>query len=312
MKQKPLFITIDTEGDNLWDNPSNDSITTNNILWIPKFQDLCEKFGFVPIWLTDYEIIMDNRFVEYIKPKVEKGLCEVGVHLHARNNPPLYSIPGEKEIGAPYLIEYPDDVMEAKFAFLIDLITTRIGIKPVTHRAGRWAIDKRYIAILQKHGIQYDCSVTPGVDWSSFVGITDTGFGTSYKKYKNHKYQFGSIAEYPVTIVKCHKEFINRGSGLRECLRRMYHFWVPYRLWLRPTNENNIDQMKHVLRKTYNSSSEYAEFMIHSSELAPGCSRSFKTEEAIRILYNNMESLLSYAKELGYKGYTFQTWENEQ
>ena len=73
----PFFITIDTEGDALWDDPSIDQIKTENSLWIPKFQELCEKYGFIPIWLTDYEMIEDDRYVDYIKEKAHQGLCEV-------------------------------------------------------------------------------------------------------------------------------------------------------------------------------------------------------------------------------------------
>ncbi len=52
--------------------------------------------------------------------------------------------------GAPYLIEYPDDVMEAKIKFLTNLIFERTGIKPVSHRAGRWATNEKYFELLSK------------------------------------------------------------------------------------------------------------------------------------------------------------------
>ena len=52
---RPAFlITIDTEGDNLWAAP--EAITTENSRWLPRFQQLCERFGFQPTYLTDYEI----------------------------------------------------------------------------------------------------------------------------------------------------------------------------------------------------------------------------------------------------------------
>lgn len=39
---KPAFlITIDTEGDNLWQN--HDRITTENTRFLPRFQALCEN-----------------------------------------------------------------------------------------------------------------------------------------------------------------------------------------------------------------------------------------------------------------------------
>lgn len=42
---KPAFlITIDTEGDNLWQN--HDRIATENTRFLPRFQALCEKYAF--------------------------------------------------------------------------------------------------------------------------------------------------------------------------------------------------------------------------------------------------------------------------
>jgi hypothetical protein len=56
--QKPAFlITIDTEGDNLWQK--NDSITTENAKYLPRFQAVCEKYGFKPVYLTNYEMAID-------------------------------------------------------------------------------------------------------------------------------------------------------------------------------------------------------------------------------------------------------------
>ena len=54
---KPIFITVDTEGDALWSNSKAEDIQTENVLWIPRFQELCEKYGFVPElpqeWLSE-------------------------------------------------------------------------------------------------------------------------------------------------------------------------------------------------------------------------------------------------------------------
>ena len=42
---RPFFlITIDTEGDDLWSHPRN--ITTKNARYLPRFQKLCESYGF--------------------------------------------------------------------------------------------------------------------------------------------------------------------------------------------------------------------------------------------------------------------------
>ena len=62
--QKPAFlITIDTEGDDLWSRPRE--ITTRNAEFLPRFQQLCERYGFKPTWLVDYEMACCPVFGEF-------------------------------------------------------------------------------------------------------------------------------------------------------------------------------------------------------------------------------------------------------
>ena len=65
-------------------------------------------------------------------------------------------------------------------------------------------------------------------------------------------------------------------------------------LWIRP-NGDNLEEMKYVLDQTYVSDRDYAIFMIHSSELMPGGSPTFKDERSIEKLYKDLEALFAYA-----------------
>ncbi len=310
----PFFITIDTEGDGLWDNPKE--IKTENSLFIPRFQALCEKYGFIPIWLTDYEMAMDDRYVAFIREKVQKGLCEVGLHVHALNNPPIYPLEGEKTRRNPYLIEYPEDVMREKIKTLIDLIENRMGIKAISHRAGRWTINQAYIDVLIDMGIKYDCTVTPSVDWTSNRGVTAGSKGSNYSSYKNGKSTLrGSqpgkgLIEYPVSIVKCEKIIIPNIFTVKSFGRSIKAFIKKRPLWLRP-NGNNLSEMKYVLKRIKATDVGFAEFMIHSSELMPAGSPTFKDEKAIDKFYDDCDKLFAYAKKLGFCGATFDQLEKE-
>ena len=42
--KKTVIITVDTEGDNLWKWDGLTSISTDNVNYITRFQDLCEEF----------------------------------------------------------------------------------------------------------------------------------------------------------------------------------------------------------------------------------------------------------------------------
>ena len=64
---KYFIITIDTEGDNLWDWRIGKIINTENVSYLNRFQELCNTFSFKPVWLTNYEMLSDQRYVNFIK-----------------------------------------------------------------------------------------------------------------------------------------------------------------------------------------------------------------------------------------------------
>ena len=55
---------------------------------------------------------------------------------------------------------------------------------------------------------------------------------------------------------------------------------------------------------------DYLMFMIHSSELMPGGSPNFKTEEDIDKLYEIIENLFSYIQKQGFVGATLREYYN--
>ncbi|BDZ84431.1 deacetylase [Claveliimonas bilis] len=311
---KPLFITIDTEGDSLWSNPANNEIKTENVLWIPRFQELCEKYSFVPIWLTDYEIASDDRFVDYMYQKNKDGKCEIGIHLHARNNPPIIKLNNEKKDAAAYLIEYPPLVMREKFRLLKSLLEDKFHAPIVTHRAGRWALNQEYIDVLAEQEILYDCSITPGINWSFSPGITPGSHGSDYSNSSSLRHELHSssgrkITEYPVSIIKRDKYILADNINIKNIIRPFYYSLKKERIWLRPAAYGNYREMKYVLDSIIEEDMPYAEFMIHSSELMPGGSPSFPDIASIDKLYKNLEKVFKYARNIGYVGYTFYTWE---
>lgn len=306
---KPFFITIDTEGDCLWDNPKE--ISTENSLWIPRFQELCEKYGFIPIWLTDFEMANDDRFVNYMREKAQRGLCEIGIHVHAKNSPPLYSLKNE-HIGAAFLIEYPRKIIYEKTAFLKYLLEDKFGVEIKTHRAGRWALNQEYIDILIELGIKYDCSVTPYVDWSQHGGITPNGKGSDYSKERNkitwlhHSADINKkMAEFPVSIYPCNCLISPSNISVKSILKSIYAYIYNVPVWLRPIRDN-FSEMVYVLNKVEENKVGFAEYMIHSSELMPGGSPNFSTKASINILYCNTERIFKIANKMGYTGQTFE------
>lgn len=268
MKQKKYFmITIDTEGDNLWEWQEGMPIETENVRYLSRFQNLCNQYRFKPTWLTNWEMANDDSFVTFAMEHLKKRQCEIGMHLHAWNTPPYYELPRGEHTGLPYLIEYPLDVMREKILTMTELIEDRFGKRPVVHRAGRWAMTNAYFKILYELGYIADCSITPYVDWTASIGQTPNFAGPDYSKEKNAASLRQGIIELPVTTLWSEEK------------NRVF--------WLRP-NRKNLDEMLYLIGQYEHSDCDYLMFMIHSSELMPGGSPTFKTEGGIEILYEHL------------------------
>src|SRR5437868_889655 len=168
MSETAFIITIDTEGDNLWSQPR--VITTHNARFLPRFQSLCERFGFRPVYLANYEMAICDAFVEFGRDVIARRAGEIGMHLHAWNSPPLLPLTDDDFRHQPYLIEYPDAVMKEKITLMTQLLQERFGQPIASHRAGRFGFDGRYAASLLEQGYRVDCSVTLGIVWIATPG----------------------------------------------------------------------------------------------------------------------------------------------
>jgi hypothetical protein len=65
--------------------------------------------------------------------------------------------------------------------------------------------------------------------------------------------------------------------------------------WLYPKG-NNHRALPGLLRTALVEGRDFAEFMIHSSELMPGGSPRFPTARSIEILYDTLEALFAFAR----------------
>jgi len=305
---KHFIITIDTEGDNLWEWKTGEEITTRNVAYLNRFQDLCEEYGFKPVWLTNYEMICDPAYVDFISKVEERKTGELGMHLHAWNTPPEYVLKREEK-GAPYLIEYPDSVMEEKIDFLTETIKKNTGIRPVSHRAGRWATNDTYFQLLKKYGYQVDCSVTPHQDWTGHVGATFQSAGSNYMESEESAYWLDenkTLLEVPLTIRRVNKYFKQEQFSAHKLAGSVKRMLVGENIWLRPGHSGER-QMHYLIDYIAEAKDDYLMFMLHSSEFMPGGSPNFKTEESIEILYNILQRLFEHISE-NFQGITLRDY----
>jgi hypothetical protein len=303
---KPAFlITIDTEGDDLWKGPSQ--ITTRNSQFLPRFQDLCERFGFTPTYLVDYEMALCPVFSAFAREVLRRGAGEIGAHLHPWNTPPIRPLTGDDNACGPYASEYPPELVSEKLSVLTRLLADTFQAPMTSHRAGRWGFDGPYARALAGLGYLADCSVTPGVSWKASPGKPGGEGGPDYTAAPREPYFIdfddvrrpgaSNLLELPVTILSLAPRPIER---LRNALpqraipRRVLNRLYPPCAWLRPDGKHRR-QLLRVLAKALQEGRTYLEFMLHSSELMPGGSPTFPSQESVEALYRELETLFAAA-----------------
>lgn len=312
MEKKKFLITIDTEGDNLWSSPKKP--TTKNAEFLFRFQALCEKFGFKPTYLTNYEMANSSVFQELGHDVIKRNTGEIGMHIHAWDMPPAFDLTKDDSLHKPYLIEYPENMLREKVSIMTDLLENTFQKKMVSHRAGRWSFNEQYAQILIEHGYKVDCSVTPLVSWEKSQGDPNKNGGTNYTDFPSGEY-FLSLAdiskagesdllELPMSI--CHlyptADFLRKKFDKVMPVRKLLNYFYPSITWLRPDG-TNLKHMCKLLDTIKNSDENYAMFMLHSSEFMPGGSPTFDTKESIEKLYSDLDTLFSKASE-HFKGVT--------
>lgn len=291
--ERPFFLlTIDTEGDDIWSRPRE--VTTRNAAYLPRFQDLCERYGFAPTYLTNYEMAGSDEFVAFARDALARQAAEIGMHMHAWDTPPIEPLGSRDWFDQPYATEYPAEIIDRKVTFMTRLIEDRFQIRPRSHRAGRWGFGAPYAASLIRHGYEVDCSVTPDVDWRGHAGLTGGQGGVDYTGYPRLPYRIdpqdlrkpgsSALVELPMTILH------RRRPWHRALARRLLGRKGPHLVWLRP-NGRNLRDLLAIAESAGKDGAPYLMFTLHSSEFMPGGSPSFPDGQSIERLYDHMEQL---------------------
>lgn len=299
--KRNFIITVDTEGDNQWSIYNGQNITTENANFIPRFQEMCEGFGFKPVYLVNYEMANNDFLMDYLKKKQKEGVCEIGTHLHSWNSPPEHELERKFE-GNPYITEYPEQIVYEKIDFMTKLIESKVGIRPVVHRAGRWASSDCMFDILSELGYIADCSVVSGCNMLNYPGKT-VSYGFDYRTYPNEAYLVkDNLIEIPMTVK--HIQHTLAGKSIKN---RAKNLIVGKDRWLRPAI-STVKEMKLNIDERVENGSDYAEFMIHSTELMPGGSPYFKNSRDVEREYKDMRTIFTYAVQCGFEGITMRDY----
>jgi hypothetical protein len=290
------IITVDVEADGAWSYDSIRQVTVENLQRLPRFQELCDRFGMKPTYLCTWEVAKHHDFRAMVEWQ-RQGRAEIGAHLHPWTNPP-FSTAGARDFDPAeypaYPLELSLDHFHAKMARLTELIAERSGRAPTSYRAGRWGMAAAHVPILVELGYIVDCSVTPLVNRQRNPGIRVPG--PDYRTAPVVPYRLSphdlctpgtsALLEVPMTIVQP-RALLRRSLLARngyDLLKKMRASGVLHRLvgteptWLRPYPRNSAKMLREVLAVATEMRLPVVEMMLHSSELLPGASESYATE----------------------------------
>ncbi len=291
-----FLATVDTEADNQW--KSGGRAILSNIEALPRFQHLCEEFGYTPTYFITYEVANSDQAMNTLLPLERGGRAEIGTHLHPWTNPPHFNEEEEHRL-MHFPCELADDMLRAKFIVLHERIEERLGHAPSAFRAGRWGVDRRVEALLQEFGYEADCSVTPYVDWKKTVRGGET---RALPNFRNASLAPGmltrSLVEIPMTIVPKSWEFL---STLGANVLGRGSMAVT---WCRIFPETAIHELIDVYYEVERRKLPFIQFMVHSSEFIRGGSPYTKTEEALEHLFTTMEEFFDFLRSKGVDGIT--------
>lgn len=318
-----LIVTVDTEEEGLWGGsyPVDGGTVRNVLEGVPRFQELCDRYGIRPVYLIDTPVATDREAASLLRSLQDEGRCEVGAHLHPWCTEPHidYRFPRDS-----YMMNLPVEVQRAKLRTLTQQIEESVGHRPVSFRAGRYGLDRHGAAILHELGYAIDSSVVPytrhtaegGPDFSSaplapFHVDTDSADPTGALVPTDGD---DGLLEVPVAAGYTRTPFEWR-HRLRDRLERSFlrklkavgvidRLGIARRVKFSPEQASCSD-MRALVDCYLKLGLPCMVMMMHSSSLAAGYSPYASDRAALERFYARLEDAFAYALERGLQPVTF-------
>lgn len=315
---RSLLITIDTEADDQWDPVRRLELGVRNVATLPRFQALCERYGFRPTYLTTWQVATQPSSAETLGQLARAGRCELGTHLHAWSTPPYERDLADEMRDPFYAYEVPPERMRAKLQSVHDAVTRCAGAPPTSYRAGRWGMDVVQVRALAELGYRIDSSVTPGVSWAGHPGRAGGAGGPDYRTAPSRPFALdervfprpGSspVLELPVTIARPLGRLLERVPPVASRFPPWRRLERTLTRWVRPTRRSRAASLALTVSLLERAGHDAIVFVLHSSELAPGTSPIFPTERDHRRLFHVLEAFFAWLAKRGYVGETLREY----
>jgi hypothetical protein len=311
-----VVLTIDTEEDD-WGIFRHKGARVENIRLLPDLLRLWDRYGVRPTYFVNYPPLASREASEILRTLGEGSPCEMGVHCHPWNTPPLEAGSGRP---ASMMNCLSDDQNHAKLAKLAILFEDLFQQGPRAFRAGRWGFGPSVSRPLHRLGFTVDSSVTPLIDWGSPLLYPDEECGPDYTHAPRQPYRFhpdhpflpaekGELVEIPTSV-----GFLRGPPGssaaLRGALERSFlarlrvvglldSLGVLARRWLSPETSSGRDMVglaKALTRRGF----RVLDVTFHSPTLLPGATPFVRTDADKQKFLRKLEQFLEFSVSEGF------------
>lgn len=304
-----FIVSLDTEADNQWRHGI--PLTCRNVGYWHDFQDLCLSTGVIPTYLITSEIAEDPVAATMLREWVGQGRAEVGAHLHPWTTAPFVDADGLRFNDERHLFPSAlrEDLLRAKLQVLTAQIVENVGVRPLSYRAGRFGMSTTTAGILAELGYLVDSSVTPLVSWGTKGKTSSSLGGPDFRRHTAAPFIIAGsgvpgLLEMPVTVMVTNRTVRRHAVLTRAYLsrparvaRRLVHRGRsrPQPVWLRPSPLLRASDLEAVWNAAEEDGLTTVVMMFHSSELMPGGSPYWPSQDAVTDLLATLDGFFRFA-----------------
>ncbi len=313
MDEVSVTVSIDTEEDD-WGSFAESGASSVNIGCLPALQEVFDRHGARATYFVNLTPLMSSASVAVLGALGERSDVEIGAHCHPWNTPPSTGAGPERSM----MCALPEEANRAKIAEVTRRLTSELGVRPRSFRAGRWGFGPTVSRALASEGYFIDASVSPFVDWS------DEG-GPDFSTALDRPYRFrperpldpdptGSMVEIPTTVGFLRGDQ-QRGGAIRRLIQReglrqlklvalFETLGLLRRRWLSPELSSPDDVMRLAVARL-SSGTRHLDFAFHSCTLLPGATPFVSDDRDRTRFFETIDRFLGFCVESGLRFRTF-------
>jgi hypothetical protein len=295
-------MTVDTEEEWDWDAGwPVDNLSTSNIAELPRFQEICERYGVSTTYFTDQAVFDSPAACDVLLQLAERPKVEIGMHIHPWNTPPIEN-GSVVQARDTFLRNLRADLIHDKLVSVYSRFESH-GLTPTSFRGGRYSTGGPIHEFLQDHGFLADASVCPYTTWSDDGAPDYRERGLEPVRLPPRRVGQSALWEIPLTLAFTRPPF----DFWRKWYQRVENSWlsglrligiaerlgVVRRVWLNFESPLGAG-MESLLELLLSRPIDAICFTVHSSSLVAGGNSFTRTEAQADRLFARLEEVFCW------------------